>query len=646
MNVTPADVSDKRRREQMRREVLARREAVEAVRRDALDIAKRSLSAIHARLDAAERRRAAVEGGDRHETAYRGAADRDNWDVWDPKSQAAEDEFGALGEDHLKLIRRCRDSSRNDPIGAAVVGTMNRMVMGGRPWSVQCTSRDDRLSAVMTPKAVAEWRRACEDVFVDACEHLDHRNEQDFWGLVSSIHRSRLEGGDVFVRIQRAKQRRRGQTPIRLRAYESDLCRTPADKWGERNYRLGVVHADEAPVGYCMFDEYLNSPWGGSEDYTVVKREDKLGRPQMLHAFRAGRLNMPRGLPLLTPCLTILEDASAYEETELIAARAQACVALVIRNLSARKPDDPDVPPEQVLEPGMTLHLQADQEATPFTPTRGGNGTYDAFMMRAEKVVCASLGFSSMLAMQDFTQANYSVARMTKLSAEPVVHDDQHYTAQRFVRPCYRTVIEEAWLDGILPPVPLFDRDGGPTPYTAELLRCMVLPPSGGWIDPTVEVKAFGDAVREGFMSRREVIAQTTGRVHDEVFGDLGEEERQMDEAGVTRQTAPGAAPAGVTPSNDAEAAEPDQAEQVDKAQSDDVVIPDLVLNGAQIQSAVDIVKSVANGELPRDSGIGMLEVLLNLKREQAEKIMGDVGKGFEPKPEDAQEPAPPAEAG
>lgn len=55
--------------------------------------------------------------------------------------------------------------------------------------------------------------------------------------------------------------------------------------------------------------------------------------------------------------------------------------------------------------------------------------------------------------------------------------------------------------------------------------------------------------------------------------------------------------------------------------------VPELVLNGAQIQAASAIVQQVAEGLLPRDSGIGQLEVLLNLTTEQAERIMGSVGK-------------------
>ncbi len=50
------------------------------------------------------------------------------------------------------------------------------------------------------------------------------------------------------------------------------------------------------------------------------------------------------------------------------------------------------------------------------------------------------------------------------------------------------------------------------------------------------------------------------------------------------------------------------------------------LLNGAQMTAALDIVKSVTIGELPRDSGVGLLETLFGLSHDQAEKIMGSAG--------------------
>jgi HK97 family phage portal protein len=56
-------------------------------------------------------------------------------------------------------------------------------------------------------------------------------------------------------------------------------------------------------------------------------------------------------------------------------------------------------------------------------------------------------------------------------------------------------------------------------------------------------------------------------------------------------------------------------------------------LDGAQVTAAKDIIMAVATGQLPRDAGLGMLEVMFNLTPEQATKMMGNVGDGFVPTP-------------
>jgi phage-related protein (TIGR01555 family) len=70
--------------------------------------------------------------------------------------------------------------------------------------------------------------------------------------------------------------------------------------------------------------------------------------------------------------------------------------------------------------------------------------------------------------------------------------------------------------------------------------------------------------------------------------------------------------------------------------------VADTALNGAQVTSAQGIVVSVAEGKLPRDSGIAMLVHFFQLERPAAEEIMGTVGGSFVPKADPA--PAPPGD--
>ena len=59
-------------------------------------------------------------------------------------------------------------------------------------------------------------------------------------------------------------------------------------------------------------------------------------------------------------------------------------------------------------------------------------------------------------------------------------------------------------------------------------------------------------------------------------------------------------------------------------------------LNGAQVTAAQGIVQGVADGMLPRESGIQMLSAFFNLPITAAERIMGTVGTaGFRAKTED-----------
>lgn len=78
-----------------------------------------------------------------------------------------------------------------------------------------------------------------------------------------------------------------------------------------------------------------------------------------------------------------------------------------------------------------------------------------------------------------------------------------------------------------------------------------------------------------------------------------------------------------------------DAAPAVDTAPAPDatpasaVITEALALNGAQVVAAQGIVQSVAEGKMPRASGVQMLVAFFALKPDVADAIMGEVGKSF-----------------
>lgn len=83
--------------------------------------------------------------------------------------------------------------------------------------------------------------------------------------------------------------------------------------------------------------------------------------------------------------------------------------------------------------------------------------------------------------------------------------------------------------------------------------------------------------------------------------------------------------------------AEPTATAESTQAQQDieenQVTDPALSLNGAQVSAMMQIVQQVAQGFLPRDSGIQMIIVSFSVPRDAAERIMGEVGKTFKVDP-------------
>lgn len=57
--------------------------------------------------------------------------------------------------------------------------------------------------------------------------------------------------------------------------------------------------------------------------------------------------------------------------------------------------------------------------------------------------------------------------------------------------------------------------------------------------------------------------------------------------------------------------------------------VQEQVLNGAQVTSLVDVVKSVATGELPRSSGVQIIMLSFGLTQQVAEKVLANAGAGF-----------------
>lgn len=57
--------------------------------------------------------------------------------------------------------------------------------------------------------------------------------------------------------------------------------------------------------------------------------------------------------------------------------------------------------------------------------------------------------------------------------------------------------------------------------------------------------------------------------------------------------------------------------------------VQDIALNGAQVASLLEIIQQVATREIPRENGIELIQTAFNLTPEQADRLLGSVGRTF-----------------
>lgn len=72
-----------------------------------------------------------------------------------------------------------------------------------------------------------------------------------------------------------------------------------------------------------------------------------------------------------------------------------------------------------------------------------------------------------------------------------------------------------------------------------------------------------------------------------------------------------------------------------DEAISSGVSVQDTALNGAQVQSLLQVVEKVTQGLIPRGTGVNVLVKAFLMTEEEANELMGDAGGSFDPKPTD-----------
>jgi hypothetical protein len=417
--------------------------------------------------------------------------------------------------------------------------------------------RGGKLDTKVNDLIEAAWADWCRK---DSCDVAGRMCFSDIERLaITSV----AESGEVILRLIK-QPFGRSKIPLALEIIESDLLDDNYNGVGDNGneVRMGVeVDRWQRPVAYYFFQKHPGDFQYGQKGNPYQKRI-RVPAEEVIHLFRADRPLQTRGIPWFATALTRLHHLAGYEQSEVIAARAGASLMGFVSSPEGQLVEEAIEDGERVtsFEPGTIKYLAPGESFT--VPSLQRPDTFEPFMRQMLRAVAAGLGVSYETVSRDFSQTNYSSSRLSLLE------DRDHYRVlQDWLIENLHQVVFDAWLDlGVLSGelnLPGYDLDA--KRYNAA--RWM--PRGWAWVDPLKEVQAYKEAVRCGFMTQAEVVAQSGGDL-EELLTARAAEVEQAQELGLTFDTDSGAVDAKgteqATPDAAPEPASPDGTAPVEPA--------------------------------------------------------------------------------
>lgn len=410
---------------------------------------------------------------------------------WHPGSMSADAElYASLPE----LRSRSRDMLRNNPYAARACMIVRNNVVGvGINFQSQVKlpdgTLDDRINTDIEEK-FTEWSRK------QSCHTAGTLCLNE---ICKTILTQVFEAGEILIR-KRYKAFGDSRVPFALEVIESDRLadryNRAADSQGN-SVRMGVeIDRWGRPVAYYFMK-------GHPGDYAFGISQTDLERVparEVIHLFIANRFPQTRGVPWLHTAINRLRDMGGYTEAEVVAARASANIAGFIRSEADDAPEDKEGAIFQV-KPGAFVHLAPGEDISAFNPNRPTN-SLEPFMRFMIREVAAGIGVSYESLSRDYSQSNYSSSRLSLLDDRVTWRILQGWLVTNFLQEVYREWLDLAVLCGELR---FKDYETNPRKYRQARFRA----PGWSWIDPTKEVQAYKEAVKAGFMTLSDVIAQT-----------------------------------------------------------------------------------------------------------------------------------------
>jgi lambda family phage portal protein len=433
--------------------------------------------------------------------------------------RSATDANAANGPALTRLRELSRDLQRNNGWARRGIRVIANNTVG---WGI--TAKVVAESADVAKRASEMWSAWSRT------PRCDYDRRLPFTGLQRLVMRTVASSGEALIVRERANRSDGLGVPLRIRVLEPDHLDLHKD--GISGHSGPIIQGIELDgrgrrVAYWLYEEHpgANRLFGNRFESKRVLAED------VIHVYDVERAGQMRGVPWLCATIAKLNDLDEYDDAVLMQAKIAACFGAFVQDLDA----DPAAVGEQSatdpllesLEPGQIQYLKPGQSISFAQPPSAANhGTLSNASLHR---IAAGLDITFEDLTNDYSQVNFSSARMARLSHWAAVHGWRwdmlipHFCDGVFAWFMEMAAAMEEWRE-----VP-----------TAEWT-----PPPMPMLEPDKEGLAYSRLIRNGIMTLPEAIREQ-GQDPDAHLAEIAEANAKLDELKIVLDSDPRRTSAG-----------------------------------------------------------------------------------------------------
>lgn len=394
-----------------------------------------------------------------------------------------------------------RDLVRNNGYAESALTTIVDHVVG---WGIVAKPKP------MNARAAELWEQWAGTTACDA------DGQHDFAGLQKLVMRTVAEVGEVLVRRRLRLPTDGLPIPIQLQVLDPDYLDTAKSMSRLPNGGRIVNGVEFDAIGrrsaYWLFPEH---PGG---EVFAASASVRVPAENVLHVYRQDRPGQVRGASWFAPVLLKFKDFDDFEDATLMAQKVAACTSVVVTDPDGTAAPlgsvDADSPLVDSLEPGAIIQGPPGRTVTVVQP-RQTTG-YSDYISSTLRSVATGLGVSYEDLSGDFSEVNFSSARMARLRHWSRVHDWQwRIMVLQFCAPTWAWAMQAAAIMGLA--------NASAAEWTA---------PPMPMIEPDKEGLAYQRNIRSGLMSLSEALRER-GYEPETVLGEIAADNARLDRLGL-----------------------------------------------------------------------------------------------------------------